>query len=329
MRRGLLTAALLLVACHVDAQPHTHSLAACTPTDQQQLRGTCPTTPTLSAALLFTSFRQTHEFEANAHLLKRCSGVLAGAAVYIFNNNPKMSAADLEARATHFDACRRVVLKSATNAGVDYGVMHALEEAYPVVADYDLVVHLHPDVLIYDCEALERALSEAMQHSPNAALLLTEIPPGLRKAFRYNDAFSFDLFAFRPKQLRVPGHTNPFDAFRRTDVHDYICQPLKKVKVCPPEMFLWKLANLTGEPVAELKRGTATHVVHSGKDDPGCLKSDRLGLRHCHGSAQLFKRVVREVVDHSIRPAWVPATRPARRAAPRARRANDKGVREC
>jgi len=207
MRRGLLTAALLLVAYHIDAQPHSHSLAACTPTDQQQLRGTCPTTPTLSAALLFTSFRQTHEFEANAHLLKRCSGVLAGAAVYIFNNNPKMSAADLEARATHFDACRRVVLKSATNAGVDYGVMHALEEAYPVVADYDLVVHLHPDVLIYDCEALERALSEAMQHSPNAALLLTEIPPGLRKAFRYNNAFSFDLFAFRPKQLRVPGHT--------------------------------------------------------------------------------------------------------------------------
>ena len=50
---------------------------------------------------------------------------------------------------------RRVVLKSATNGGVDYGVMHALEEAYPVVADYDLVVHLHPDVLIYDCEALE------------------------------------------------------------------------------------------------------------------------------------------------------------------------------
>jgi len=99
--------------------------------------------------------------------------------------------------------------------------------------------------------------------------------------------------------------------------------------VCPPEMFLWKLANLTGEPVAELKRGTATHVVHSGKDDPGCLKSDRLGLRHCHGSAQLFKRVVREVVDHSIRPAWVPATRPARRAAPRARRANDKGMRMC
>ena len=91
------------------AQPHSHSLAACTPTDQQQLRGTCPTTPTLSAALLFTSFRQTHEFEANAHLLKRCSGVLAGAAVYIFNNNPKMSAADLEARATHFDACRCVL----------------------------------------------------------------------------------------------------------------------------------------------------------------------------------------------------------------------------
>ena len=57
------------------AQPHTHSLAACTPTDQQQLRDTCPTTPTLSAALLFTSFRQTHEFEANAHLLKGCSGV--------------------------------------------------------------------------------------------------------------------------------------------------------------------------------------------------------------------------------------------------------------
>ena len=36
-----------------------------------------------------------------------------------------------------------------------YGGMQALEEAYPVVADYDLVVHLHPDVLIYDCEALE------------------------------------------------------------------------------------------------------------------------------------------------------------------------------
>jgi hypothetical protein len=47
------------------------------------------------------------------------------------------------------------VLKSATNAGIGYGGMQALEEAYPVVADYDLVVHLHPDVLIYDCEALE------------------------------------------------------------------------------------------------------------------------------------------------------------------------------
>jgi hypothetical protein len=47
------------------------------------------------------------------------------------------------------------VLKSATNAGKGYGGMQALEEAYPVVADYDLVVHLHPDVLIYDCEALE------------------------------------------------------------------------------------------------------------------------------------------------------------------------------
>jgi hypothetical protein len=50
---------------------------------------------------------------------------------------------------------RRVVLKSASNGGVDYGVMHAMEEAYPMLAAYDLVVHLHPDVLVYDCEALE------------------------------------------------------------------------------------------------------------------------------------------------------------------------------
>jgi hypothetical protein len=34
-------------------------------------------------------------------------------------------------------------------------VMHAMEEAYPMLAAYDLVVHLHPDVLVYDCEALE------------------------------------------------------------------------------------------------------------------------------------------------------------------------------
>jgi hypothetical protein len=76
-----------------------------------------------------------------------------------------------------------------------------------------------------------------MQERPDAAMLMTEIPEGLRKAFRWNSAFSFDLFAFRPKYLVVPGHTNPFGTFRRTDVHDYICQPLKKVKVCPPEMF--------------------------------------------------------------------------------------------
>jgi hypothetical protein len=83
-----------------------HGLNTCTPMEQQQLRRNCPATPALSAALLFTSYRQTHEFEANAQLLKRCSGVLAGAAVYIFNNNPKMSASDLEERAAHFDACR-------------------------------------------------------------------------------------------------------------------------------------------------------------------------------------------------------------------------------
>ena len=79
--------------------------------------------------------------------------------------DPCSTAASPKQRATAWSVCcrltllrhlrRRVVLKSATNAGMGYGGMQALEEAYPVVADYDLVVHLHPDVLIYDCEALE------------------------------------------------------------------------------------------------------------------------------------------------------------------------------
>jgi hypothetical protein len=102
------------------------------------------------------------------------------------------------------------------------------------------------------------------------------------------------------------------------------------IKVCPPEMFLWKLANLTGIPAVELQRGTPTHLIKPGQDDPGCLKSDKLGIRHCHGNAQLLKRVVAKVVDHTFRPEWAPIDRPTiescsvgeaeqpRRALPRA-----------
>lgn len=160
---------------------------------------------TSELAIFMTSHRQFWEFGFQARLLRRCSS-LNNATLIVYNNNPKARVKDIFNLLNSFRG-DVLFVHSPHNLGHMFGPVEALAECQSHLANYPMVMHMHPDVLFMNCQKTVQALRVAEQSNQDAIFFVTPIQGKntikflKRTTGAVPPAVSVDWFAYRGKML--------------------------------------------------------------------------------------------------------------------------------
>jgi hypothetical protein len=141
-----------------------------------------------------TGFRQLKEYEYQAIFLKKCSLINVLADVYIHCNNPEISERIVTAYQSLPIKNKRLLI-TTKNEGFKMGLVEALADSFHLFAEYDYVIHCHPDVFLVNEQPFVEMLMNNLS-TPDSFLVSYSFP---------NDPtfFSTDLFIFKPKLLKI------------------------------------------------------------------------------------------------------------------------------
>ena len=225
----------------------------------------------MKVLLLYTSHRQVKELKI-AQFLYNKDPFLKTMDILFHCNNPDIDKYAVTEILNGFESPNIGTIFTSVNSGANTGVAEAINSVYDQLADYDYVIHLHPDVFILSSEKLQQALeSNDPEQTDFIAWEINReygMPPGKRRTLEY----ASDFFIFSPKE-----RNNIFKDYVQywTDNPHIQGQPGAN-SGC--ERFLGYQTQKYGVNVAYLDRG-----LYGGMR----TELEPLGIWHCHNLRQI------------------------------------------
>ena len=148
----------------------------------------------MKVLLFMTGFRQVKEYDYFSRFLRRLDTLSRLCDIFIYCNNPDISE-DIVTFYRAFAQRNKRLFITSLNAGFVMGAVEAVSQGIEMglFADYDYVIHLHPDVFMTDEAPIVRLLEENADN--DCVFLVNHSLPGDARAF------SFDFFIFKPRLL--------------------------------------------------------------------------------------------------------------------------------
>jgi len=187
-------------------------------------------------------------------------------------NNPKMSRRRLLFWCSAFRNPRMSLFLTDKNIGYIYGAFEAIAGCFNFLQEFDLVVHMHPDVFIVDPAPFLALLDSIAADESRTDFYVSFMRDHVTPA---DTAFCFDFFAFRPSPAA------------RAVFAGYAGEMAGKLN--HPERFLARMLQETG---------LSKKIVPRAQWRGGHRKIDELGLWHEHS----YRRVVKYFLTRN----WVP-----------------------
>jgi len=170
--------------------------------------------------LFITGFRQVKEYDYFSTFLRRLKTLNSICDIFIYCNNPDISAAIVDYYKQFTQTNKRLYVTSV-NAGFRMGGIEAVSCGIEmgIFADYDYVIHLHPDVFITEDANILTVLRENLDN--DVVFFVTRSVPDDERFF------SFDFFIFKPRLLtRNMFIDQPYSC---TDLPEHcLCDAIKK-----------------------------------------------------------------------------------------------------
>lgn len=224
----------------------------------------------MKTLIFYTSHRQTWEIAMSGLFLARMSS-LRDIDVTIHCNCPKLfSSVRLLSCAFNYTSRSSLIL-SRKNAGYTYGHIEAIVDSFHYFTNYDLIVHLHPDVFIVD-ERSFRNLLDGFLCDPARHLFYVSYMRNFHSPD--NTRYCTDFFAFRPDPKVADALARYSEDVGRNLNH--------------PELFLARVIQEGSLPCRIFKR---TQWMGEG---PRCI--EETGLWHEHN----WKRVTKFLLKKNI-----------------------------
>ena len=148
--------------------------------------------------LLYTSHRQLREVYLQSLLYRKFpekySNIICNVDVLFYCNSTQVPKDKLIKYLNLLPQKNKKLIYTSKNIGYCWGGHESLSETFDVWKDYDIVIHLHPDVFILSDNVLCKIIEEIKTDFVNSYNLDPKIDDN-------RNYLAFDFFMFRPKQI--------------------------------------------------------------------------------------------------------------------------------